>query len=208
MDWVDFLVDGVQCKMFECDGEEVVCVMFIVCYVFGLCFLCYVYVMGEELFVLEGEFCDDSGCFGLGLYICNFFGLVYVLWFDIGCVLFVKLCYFDLIDQVCVVVYMYDELWLLGFVFGLQVMLLYDFCIQYIVLVCWVLGMYFNLYCYYGGEEILVVDGIFEDEYGCYLVGSWICSLYLSQYQFFSCEGCIILVKIGYLIVYIEDVVV
>jgi hypothetical protein len=33
---------------------------------------------------------------------------------------------------------------------------------------------YFNLHRQYGGEEIFVVDGVFDDEHGRYPAGSWI----------------------------------
>lgn len=49
-----------------------------------------------------------------------------------------------------------------------------------------------------GGEEIFVFEGMFEDEYGCYLKGIWICSFYGLEYMFFFEEGVLIYVKMGY----------
>lgn len=49
------------------------------------------------------------------------------------------------------------------------------------------------------GEEILVLDGVFEDEFGRYPAGSWLRSPHLSRHQPFSREGCTIFVKVGHL---------
>lgn len=205
MDWADSPVDGVQRKMLERDGEEVARATSIVRYAPGSRFPRHVHAMGEELFVLEGEFCDDSGRFGPGSYIRNPPGSAHAPWSDTGCVLFVKLRYFDPIDQARVVVRTRDEPWLPGLVPGLQVMPLHDFRTQHTALVRWVPGTYFNPHRHYGGEEILVVDGTFEDEHGRYPAGSWIRSPHLSQHQPFSREGCTILVKTGHLIAHAED---
>lgn len=205
MDWADSPADGVQRKMLERDGEEVARATSIVRYAPGSRFPRHVHAMGEELFVLEGEFCDDSGRFGPGSYIRNPPGSAHAPWSDTGCVLFVKLRYFDPIDQARVVVHTRDEPWLPGLVPGLQVMPLHDFRTQHTALVRWVPGTYFNPHRHYGGEEILVVDGTFEDEHGRYPAGSWIRSPHLSQHQPFSREGCTILVKTGHLIAHAED---
>lgn len=205
MDWADSPADGVQRKMLERDGEEVARATSIVRYAPGSRFPRHVHAMGEELFVLEGEFCDDSGRFGPGSYIRNPPGSAHAPWSDTGCVLFVKLRYFDPIDQSRVVAHTRDEPWLPGLVPGLQVMPLHDFRTQHTALVRWVPGTYFNPHRHYGGEEILVVDGTFEDEHGRYPAGSWIRSPHLSQHQPFSREGCTILVKTGHLIARTED---
>lgn len=47
------------------------------------------------------------------------------------------------------------------------------------------------------GEEIFVLEGVFEDESGSW--GTWIRSPHLSQHQPFSEQGCTILVKTGHL---------
>ena len=49
------------------------------------------------------------------------------------------------------------------------------------------------------GEEILVLDGVFEDEFGRYPAGSWLRSPHMSRHQPFSREGCTIFVKVGHL---------
>jgi anti-sigma factor ChrR (cupin superfamily) len=66
-------------------------------------------------------------------------------------------------------------------------------------LVRWAPQTYFNPHKHYGGEEIYVVEGVFEDEHGRYPAGSWIRSPHMSLHQPFSKEGCTIFVKTGHL---------
>ena len=205
MEWVESPSAGVQRKMLERDGDEVARATSIVRYAPGAHFPRHVHAMGEELFVLEGEFCDESGRFGPGSYIRNPPGSAHAPWSDGGCVLFVKLRYFDPIDQARVVVHTREEAWLPGLVPGLSVMPLHDFRTEHTALVRWAPGTYFNPHRHYGGEEILVVEGVFEDEHGRYPAGSWLRSPHMSQHQPFSREGCTILVKTGHLIAHTED---
>ena len=77
---------------------------------------------------------------------------------------------------------------------------LHEFRTEHTALVRWAPGTYFNPHRHYGGEEILVVEGVFEDEHGRYPAGSWLRSPHLSMHKPFSKEGCIILVKTGHLL--------
>ncbi|QLQ04160.1 MAG: cupin domain-containing protein [Thiobacillus sp.] len=49
------------------------------------------------------------------------------------------------------------------------------------------------------GQEILVLSGVFEDEYGRYPAGTWIRSQHMSRHQPYSRTGCTIFVKTGHL---------
>ena len=49
------------------------------------------------------------------------------------------------------------------------------------------------------GEEIFVLDGVFEDEFGTYPQGSWLRSPSGSRHTPFSRAGCTIYVKTGQL---------
>ncbi|MEO5831666.1 MAG: cupin domain-containing protein [Rhodanobacter sp.] len=200
MDWVDSPSAGVQRKMLERDGDEVARATSIVRYAPASRFPRHEHQLGEELFVLGGEFCDESGRFGPGSYVRNPPGSAHAPWSDGGCVLFVKLRYFDPLDQARVVVHTHEAPWLPGLVPGLSVMPLHEFRTEHTALVRWAPDTYFNPHRHYGGEEILVVDGVFEDEHGRYPAGSWLRSPHLSQHQSFSREGCTILVKTGHLI--------
>ena len=50
------------------------------------------------------------------------------------------------------------------------------------------------------GEEMLVLDGVFENEHGRYPAGTWIRSPHLSMHTPFSNDGCAIFVKTGHLL--------
>jgi anti-sigma factor ChrR (cupin superfamily) len=55
-------------------------------------------------------------------------------------------------------------------------------------------------HCHWGGEEILVLDGVFEDEYGTYPKGSWLRNPHLSEHDpFIGPDGALIYVKTGHL---------
>ena len=49
------------------------------------------------------------------------------------------------------------------------------------------------------GEEILVLEGIFQDEFGDYPAGSWLRNPDKSTHTPYSEEGCLIYVKTGHL---------
>ncbi len=52
-----------------------------------------------------------------------------------------------------------------------------------------------------GGEEILVLEGVFHDEHGAYPAGSWLRSPHRSQHTPFTGEeGALIYVKVGHLL--------
>ena len=60
-------------------------------------------------------------------------------------------------------------------------------------------GTRFTGHRHWGGEEILVVEGTFQDKQGDYPAGTWIRSPHLSQHEPFSDGGCLIYVKTGHL---------
>ncbi|NIY77132.1 cupin [Thalassospira sp. HF15] len=55
---------------------------------------------------------------------------------------------------------------------------------------------YFDAHTHDGGEEILVLDGVFSDETGDYGAGSYIRNPIGTRHQPFTKEGCTILVKL------------
>ena len=60
-------------------------------------------------------------------------------------------------------------------------------------------GSVFPTHGHPDGEEILVLDGVFEDEHGEYPAGSWLRSPHLSQHAPRAPLGARILVKTGHL---------
>lgn len=95
--------------------------------------------------------------------------------------------------------------WVPGLVPGLHVMPLFSSGGENTALVRWDPGTVFQPHRHFGGEEILVVSGVFEDEHGSYPEKTWYRSPHLSRHDPFSISGCTILVKTGHLNILSED---
>ncbi len=197
--WLDSPVPGITRRMLERDGEEVARATSLVRYAAGSAFTRHVHELGEEILVLDGHFSDESGSYGPGTYIKNPPGSAHAPGSESGCTLFVKLRHLDPADQQRVVIDTGNTAWHPGLVPGLSVMPLSEFGSEHTALVRWAPGTQFNPHRHYGGEEIYVLDGVFEDEFGRYPAGTWIRSPHLSAHRPFSTEGCTILVKTGHL---------
>jgi len=67
-------------------------------------------------------------------------------------------------------------------------------------LVRWAPNTRFNAHSHPGGEEILVLEGVFSDEGGDYPAGTWLRSPRWSRHTpFTGREGALIYVKVGHL---------
>jgi hypothetical protein len=90
--------------------------------------------------------------------------------------------------------------WRQGMVPGLKVTSLHQGLTKHTALVRWAPETRFNPHTHVGGEEILVLEGVFRDEHGCYPAGTWIRSPHMSNHRpFTGAEGATILVKVGHL---------
>ncbi|YAF99357.1 MAG: cupin domain-containing protein (plasmid) [Nodularia sp. CChRGM 3473] len=197
--WVDSPMPGVQRRMLERDGEEVVRATSIVRYAPGSYFSPHTHGGGEEFLVLEGVFSDEYGDYPTGTYVRNPVGSTHTPSSKDGCTIFVKLWQMSPDDQQRVVVDTNQADWLPGLVAGLQVMPLYAYGTENVALVKWQPGTHFQQHRHWGGEEIFVLDGVFEDEFGTYPQGAWIRNPNGSVHTPFSREGCLIYVKTGHL---------
>jgi anti-sigma factor ChrR (cupin superfamily) len=197
--WVDSPQAQVQRRLLARDGGEVARATSIVRYAPGARFTSHVHELGEEILVLEGTFSDETGDYGPGTYLKNPPGSSHAPFSVGGCTLFVKLRHLQAHDSERVVVDARQARWRQGMVAGLTVLPLSEFGTTHTALVRWAPGTFFNPHRHYAGEEIFVVEGVFEDEHGRYPQGCWIRSPHLSQHQPFSREGCLILVKTGHL---------
>lgn len=91
--------------------------------------------------------------------------------------------------------------WHQGLVDGLRVMPLHQGLSASTALVRWAPHTQFHTHRHPGGEEILVLEGVFRDEHGAYPKGTWIRSPHMSRHTpFTSAEGATILVKVGHLV--------
>jgi anti-sigma factor ChrR (cupin superfamily) len=67
-------------------------------------------------------------------------------------------------------------------------------------LVHWAPDTQFNTHTHPGGEEILVIDGIFRDEHGEYPAGTWLRNPRWSRHTpYTGLEGATIFVKVGHI---------
>jgi anti-sigma factor ChrR (cupin superfamily) len=197
--WQPSPVSGVERRPLERDGGEIARATSVVRYAAGARFTSHTHELGEEFLVLEGIFEDEHGSYGPGTYVKNPPGSLHTPFTRDGVTIWVKLRHLDVADTERVVVDTSTAQWYPGMVAGLSVLPLAEFATQHTALVRWAPGTRFNRHRHFGGEEIFVVHGTFEDEHGSYPAGTWIRSPHMSEHQPFSLEGCTILVKTGHL---------
>ncbi|MGA7936193.1 MAG: cupin domain-containing protein [Kovacikia sp.] len=197
--WVDSPMPGVQRRMLERDGEEVARATSIVRYAPNSYFPAHTHGGGEEFFVLEGVFSDEYGDYPAGTYIRNPVGSTHTPFSKDGCTILVKLWQMQPDDKERVAIDTTQTPWIPGLVKGLQVMPLHMHGTEHVALVKWAPGTRFQHHSHLGGEEIFVLDGIFEDEFGSYPRGTWLRNPSDSRHTPFSQMGCLIYVKTGHL---------
>lgn len=198
MEWESSPAKGVWRKPLEREVTESGHTTSFVKYEPGSQFAEHPHPMGEEIFVLEGVFSDETGDFGPGTYIRNPPGSRHAPFSKEGCVILVKLNQFSSHDKQFVRVPTNEAAWLPG-IGGLQVLPLHDFEHEHVALVKWPAGEKFQPHSHFGGEEILVLSGEFRDEHGMYPKHTWIRSPHMSHHYPFVEEETVILVKTGHL---------
>lgn len=199
MPWIASPQAGVERKMLDRVGDEVARATSIVRYAPGSAFAPHTHELGEEFLVLAGTFEDDQGAYPAGTYVRNPPGSRHRPFSTAGCEIFVKLRQFQAGDDARVVIDTSQAAFRPGLVAGLTVLPLHEYGSEHVALVRWAPGTRFQAHTHWGGEEILVLEGTFSDEYGDYPAGSWLRSPHLSRHQPFSDEGCLIYVKVGHL---------
>jgi anti-sigma factor ChrR (cupin superfamily) len=181
------------------EGGEFGPVVSIVRYVPGGHFRAHAHPAGEEILVLDGVFSDETGDYPAGSYLLNPPGSRHSPGSREGCTLFVRLSQYSGEARERVAIATRVQAWRQGLVPGLSVMPLYSSSHypESMALVHWQPGTHFQRHAHPGGEEILVLDGVFEDEHGRYPAGHWIRAPHMSVHQPFSQEGCLIYVRVG-----------
>ena len=154
---------------------------------------------GEEVLVLEGSFADEHGRYGSGCYLRQPIGSVSAPHSDAGCVLLVKHFQFADEDIARVVLETRTAEWEQGLVDGLRILPLHSHGTEHVALVNWEPGTAFRRHRQWGGEEIFVLQGVFEDARGRYPAGSWLRLPDSEEHAPFSREGCLLYVKTGHL---------
>lgn len=198
MDWQDSPSPDVMRKPLEREARESGHTTSIVHYKPGASFPNHAHPFGEEIFVLDGVFSDENGDYPTGSYIRNPPGSSHSPFSLQGCVILVKLNQFDPRDSREVNIDTSKAPWLAG-IGGLEVMPLHEFEHEHVALVKWPAGEKFQPHQHFGGEEILVLTGEFQDEYGSYPAHTWLRSPHKSSHFPFVEQETIIWVKTGHL---------
>lgn len=200
MPWETSEAGGVLRKRMERIDAKPEPVTTIVQYQADSAFPAHQHVKGEEIIVLEGTFSDNHGNYEAGCYLRNPPGTSHSPFSKDGCTIFVKLQQFQPTDTKQLNIQTKQQPWLPGLVPGLNVMPLHEHMYEHVALVKWDAGTIFQAHRHIGGEEIYVLEGTFEDEFGSYPKGTWLRNPPNSFHTPFTKEGCIIYVKTGHLI--------
>ena len=197
--WTPSPMAGVERRMLDRRGGEVARATSIVGYAPGSRFERHSHGGGEEILVLEGTFSDELGDYPAGTYLRNPVGSSHAPFSTDGCTLLAKLQQMHPGDQQRLVIDTNNAAWRPGLVKGLEVMPLHGFGSEHVALVRWAPGTRFQPHSHPGGEEIFVLDGVFQDEHGSYPAGSWLRNPPGSVHRPWSETGCTIWVKTGHL---------
>ena len=200
LEWMASPAAGVSRKYLDRIGDEVARATSIVRYEPKAFFDAHTHEGGEEIFVLDGVFSDEGDDHPAGTYIRNPPNSKHTPHSKEGCILFVKLRQFHSEDRSTIRIDTNAATWYPGLVPGLSVMPLHEFDGVGTALVRWAPDTIFNPHVHPGGEEILVLQGVFHDEHGSYPTGTWIRSPRYSKHApFTKSEGALIYVKTGHL---------
>ncbi|MEO3678208.1 cupin domain-containing protein [Rheinheimera sp. FR7-31] len=198
--FVDSPLAGVSRMMLDRSGDEVARATSIVRYAPGSGYSSHTHDGGEEILVLEGVFSDEHGDYPAGSYLRNPPGTSHKPFSKNGCTLLVKLWQFAADDSKQLVIDTRNQSWRQGLVPGLSVMPLHEHNGVSTALVRWAANTQFNRHIHVGGEEILVLEGLFRDEHGEYPAGSWLRNPRYSEHTpFTGPEGALIYVKVGHM---------
>lgn len=197
--WVPSPAAGVERRMLERIGGEVARATTVVRFAPRSAFPAHDHCGGEEFLVLDGVFSDEYGDFPKGMYVRNPPGSRHAPHTREGVTIFVKLQQFQTGDSATVRVDTRTRPFTPGVVEGVSVLPLHEFGTERVALVRWQPGARFLRHAHPGGEEIYVIEGTFQDEYGAYPQGTWLRNPDGSVHTPFSEEGCLIYVKTGHL---------
>ncbi len=196
--WTPSPLPGVTRRMLDRVGGEVARATSIVRYAAGSRFDAHGHPGGEEIMVLEGVFSDEHGDYPAGTYLRNPPGSRHAPFSAGGCTLFVKLWQFAADDLEPVRIDTRNAAFRPGLVPGLTVLPLHEHAGVSTALVRWAPQTQFNMHMHPGGEEILVLEGVFRDEDGEYPAGSWLRNPRWSRHTpYTGAEGALIYVKVG-----------
>ncbi len=200
LDWHQSPQTGVERRLLERDGGEVARATSIVRYAANSRFDSHTHGGGEEFFVLSGTFCDESGEFPAGFYVRNPPGSSHAPFSVEGCTIFVKLRQMRPHGEPPVVVDTNSAAWTNADP-DREIIELFasDETPERVTLERLAPGCALPVQSVEGGEEILVLSGVLEDEHGAYAKGVWIRNPQGTSRGLKSEGGCLLWVKRGHL---------
>jgi anti-sigma factor ChrR (cupin superfamily) len=199
-DWIASPSSGVERMMLDRIGDEVARATTIVRFAPDSQFDAHTHGGGEEFLVLDGIFSDEHADYPAGTYVRNPIGTSHTPRIGPhGCTILVKLCQFAPDDTEQKVIDTRSAEFRPGSAPGLSVLPLHSVPGENVALVRWAPGTRFAGHAHWGGEEIFVIEGTFQDEHGDYPAGAWIRSPHMSRHTPWSDAGCLIYVKTGHL---------
>ena len=198
-DWVKSPAAGVERMMLDRIGDEVARATTIVRFAPESYFEAHTHGGGEEFFVLEGVFSDETGDYPAGTYVRNPIGTSHKPHTKEGCTILVKLHQFDPSDTAQFHINTKAAVFEPGQAKGVSVLPLHSAVNEEVRLVRFAPGACAAAHSHPGGEEIFVLDGTLRDEHGTYPAGTWLRNPDMSEHRPFSDEGCLIYMKSGHL---------
>jgi anti-sigma factor ChrR (cupin superfamily) len=200
MDWAKSPAPGVLRKRIMLRGDaEKGAVTSVVRYEPGAAFPSHGHPEGEEIFVMEGVFSDETGDYGPGSFLLNPPGFSHAPFTKESCTIFVRLRQYAGEDRPRIARDTIRGHWKEEKEPGIGRMGLYaqDGRPERIQLELWQPGAKAAHHTHGELVELFVLDGVFEDEHGAYPVGSFIRAPIGSSHAPFSTKGCMLYAKVG-----------
>ncbi len=202
MDWQESPAAGIWRKRMELSGPaESGRVTSLVRFDPGARFPAHGHPDGEEILVLDGTFSDESGSYSKGMFLLNPEGSHHEPWSDEGCLLFVKLRQYPGAGRDYVQVDTLSAPWRETGAAGSSQLVLHEDATtgEQISLYRMAPGCEVPEHNHPGGEELFVLEGGLEDQYGRYEAGCWGRSPAGSHHWAKSETGCLVYAKLGHL---------
>ncbi len=196
--WVASPATGVERLMLERDGGEVARATSIVRFRPGATFEAHSHDAGEEYFVLEGTFSDETGDHPAGTYVRNPPGSAHTPFTRDGATLFVKLRQFAPGDHAHLVVDTRHVPWLPTPTRGREILPLHEFDGMRTCLLRWATGTTGRIPEHPDGTEILVLEGSVTDLRRRFPEGSWLRRPSCGEPTLYA-EAATLLLKTGHL---------
>ncbi len=202
--WVNSPLPGVNRKYLERDGGDhhpqgLKRASTIVRYDPGSSYTPHIHHTGEEFLVLEGVFSDEHGNYPAGTYARNPWGSRHTPYSKDGCTIFVKLYQIQQEDKAQKVVNSNDAAYISSHNNQILTTPLHAYKKEKVAIERWMPNTKLDQQAHPGGEEIFVLEGAFEDDFGQYQKGTWLRNPGKSTLNRGSKTGCLIYRKTGHL---------